>query len=140
MNRNKEQSWLRRNLKWVIGGGIGCFGVAAVCVGFFVLIFFAVFGTIKSSDVYQTALSRAQESPVVIEALGSPIEDGFVPSGSINISGPSGNADLAIPISGPKGKGTIYAVARRSAGRWDFTLLEVGVESTGQRIDLLAEG
>ena len=77
---------------------------------FVVCIFFLVFSVLKSSDVYKTALARAKNNPRVVAALGDPIHDGLVPSGKTNVEGPSGEADLAIPISGPKGKATIYAV------------------------------
>ena len=72
-----------------------------------------------------------------LQALGEPIEPGFMPSGSINISGPSGNADLAIPISGPQGSDTIYLVATKEAGRWNFSLLEVEIKEQSERINLL---
>ena len=58
-------------------------------------------------------------------------------SGNINVNGSSGHADLSIPIFGPKGKGKIYAVARKSAGVWQFQTLQVEVEGQPERIDLL---
>ena len=58
-------------------------------------------------------------------------------SGKTNVNGASGEADLAIPVSGPKGKGTLYVVAAKSAGRWSYTTLVVEVAKTGGRIDLL---
>ena len=36
----------------------------------------------KSTDVYKAALARAQAHPSVIEALGSPIKEGFLVSGN----------------------------------------------------------
>jgi Cytochrome oxidase complex assembly protein 1 len=38
------------------------------------------------------------------------------PSGKTNVTGLSGEAELAISISGRKGKGTIYVIATKSAG------------------------
>ena len=95
------------------------------------------FGAMKSSDVYKEALARAKASPAVAEALGTPIKAGYFISGNIKVSGPSGDADLSIPISGPRGKGTIYVEARKSAGEWSFSLLEVKIAGTQERIDLL---
>ena len=60
--------------------------------------------------------------------------------GSINISGAAGNADLAIPISGPNGRGTIYARATRSAGKWTFSQLVVEIKATKEKIDLMEHG
>jgi Cytochrome oxidase complex assembly protein 1 len=42
--------------------------------------------------------------PAVIEALGSPIKEGFFVSGNTNVNGASGEANLSIPISGPREK------------------------------------
>jgi hypothetical protein len=102
----------------------------------FVLMSF-VFGMMKSSDAYSQALTRAKANPAVIEALGSPIKDGYFTSGSINETGPSGTAELSIPISGPKGSGTIFLEAHKSAGEWSFTKLVVEIDKSNQRIDLL---
>jgi hypothetical protein len=52
------------------------------------------------------------------------------------VNGGSGDADLTIPISGPKGKGTIYAVATKSAGEWTYSKLVVKIDRTGDAIDL----
>ena len=98
---------------------------------------FLVFGTLKSTDVYKTALARAKSDPAVVEALGTPITEGFFMSGSTHVQGTSGDADIGIPISGPKGKGTVYAVATKSAGRWNYSTLEVEVNGRADRINLL---
>lgn len=96
-----------------------------------------VFGLMKEADVYGMALERARAHPEVVAALGTPIEEGWIPGGSININGPSGEASMSIPISGPNGAATIYLEARKSAGEWHFSTLVAEIESGGRRIDLL---
>jgi hypothetical protein len=96
-----------------------------------------VFSAMKSTDVYKDALARAKSNSAVIEALGSPIIEGFLVSGNTNVNGASGEANLSIPISGPNGKGTIYVAANKSLGRWNYSGLMVEVIKTHQRIDLL---
>ena len=96
-----------------------------------------VFSAIKSTDVYKEALARAKADPAVIEALGSPIKDGFLVSGNTNVNGLSGESNLAIPISGPKAKGTIYLSVTKSLGQWNYSGLVVEVRQTHQRIDVL---
>jgi hypothetical protein len=125
--------WWSRNWKWFVP--TGCFTLIALGVVFVVCIFAIVFGALKSSDAYKTALARAKEDRRVTAALGTPIKDGLVPSGKTNVEGSSGQADLAIPISGPKGKGTIYAVAAKSGGEWTFSKLTVKTDA-GETIDL----
>ncbi len=134
-NTVEQKGWLARNWKWLIPLG-GC-GTILACVGCLALIFVTVFGAIKSSDVYQQALVMTQEHPKAREVLGTPIKAGFLPSGSINVDGSGGEADLEIPVSGPDGSGTLYAVATKSAGKWKFTTLELVVEDSGARINIL---
>ena len=75
----------------------------------------------KSTDVYKDALARARANPAVIEALGSPIKDGFLMSGNTNVNGAAGESNLSIPIPGPKGQGTIYVSAQKSLGNWNYS-------------------
>jgi Cytochrome oxidase complex assembly protein 1 len=96
-----------------------------------------VFSAVKSTDPYKDALARAKMHPAVIEALGSPIKEGFFVSGNTNVNGASGESNLSIPISGPKGKGTIYVKAAKSLGRWSYSGLVVKIQATRNRIDLL---
>ena len=107
--------------------------MGACFAAFLVLV---VFSALKQSDAYKMAVARAKADSRVVAALGTPIEEGWYLSGKTNVNGGSGDADLSIPISGPKGKGTIYAVATKSAGEWTYSKLQVKIDSTGETIDL----
>jgi hypothetical protein len=131
-------NWWARNWKWFVPAG--CFSILILFVAFVGAIALIVFGALKSTDVYKGALARARVNSVVIEVLGSPITEGFLISGNTNVNGASGEANLSIPISGPKGKGTIYVAANKSLGRWNYTGLVVEIAKTHQRIDLLQGG
>jgi hypothetical protein len=128
-----RRNWWSRNWKWFVP--TGCLTMIALGVLFLVCILFFVFSILKSSDVYKIAVSRAESDHRVTAALGTPINEGLVPSGKTNMNGPSGEADIAIPISGPKGKATIYAVGTKSGGEWKFSKLAVQVDD-GEMIDL----
>lgn len=91
----------------------------------------------RASALSQSAL-RAQSYPAVIQRLGEPVKRGWMTTGSVETSGPSGHADLAIPLSGPKGKGTLYAVASKRAGQWILQTLQLKVEGERSALDLLA--
>jgi len=116
---------------------VGCFSVALLFLLFVGSVVAIVFSGIKSTDVYKQAIARATADPGVIDALGSPIKEGFLVSGNTNVNGASGESNLAIPISGPAGKGTIYASAIKSLGQWNYTGLVVEIGQTHKRIDLL---
>jgi len=130
----ERTNWWGRNWKWFVP--TGCLGMLVLLAGFIFVIIGVVFGAMKSSDAYKTALARAKADSRVVNALGSPITDGFLVSGKTNVSGSSGDADMTVPISGPKGKGTIYFVASKFAGEWTFSKLIVEVGDTGEKIDL----
>lgn len=134
-DQRNDNNWFTRNWKWAVPSG--CLVVLVIFGLFAGGIVYFVFKMIKQSDVYDEAVQIVCEHEAVIDSLGTPIEDGWFVSGSINVSGPSGDADLAIPISGPYGEGTIFAVAQKKAGRWQYQVLEVQVQGQDERIVII---
>jgi Cytochrome oxidase complex assembly protein 1 len=130
-----KRNWWKRNWKWFVP--LGCFSMVVLFLALVGSIALIVFSAMKSTNVYKDALARAKANSAVIEALGQPIKEGFLVSGNTNVNGASGEANLSIPISGPKGKGTIYVAANKSLGRWNYSGLVVEIARTHQRIDLL---
>ena len=128
-------NWWTRNWKWFVP--TGCLTIVVLFVAFVGSIVIIVFSSIKSTDPYKDAFAKAKMHPAVIEALGSPIKEGFFVSGNTNVNGAAGEANLAIPVSGSKGKGTIYVKAEKSLGRWSYSDLVVEIQKTGHRSDLL---
>ncbi|MBX7209207.1 MAG: cytochrome c oxidase assembly factor 1 family protein [Verrucomicrobiaceae bacterium] len=126
-----------------IGKGvlIGCGGCAIIVTGIaavFAVIFFSVFAAIGSSDAVAEAIKRASASPKVREQLGTPLTRGWFTSGNIETANGSSSADVRIPVKGPKLNGYIHAVGyKRGEEGWVFTVLEVTVSGSGERIDLL---
>jgi len=135
MNSPQQKGWFSRNWKWFIP--VGCLSVVVMAVAVVAAGIYFVFGAIKSSDVYQQALAKTRSNPAVVRELGEPIEAGWRISGSINVSNDSGNADVRIPVSGPKKSGAVYATAIKKQGKWDFSTLEVEIEGDTKRINLL---
>jgi hypothetical protein len=135
--RNPSPGWWRRNWKWLVPM------LAAVLLTLFlaaILAFMsAIFGMIKSSDAYQHPLQQAQRSPAAIAALGEPMKPGWLVMGNINVNGPSGDANLQIPVAGPKGSGDLFVEAKKSAGEWSYQTLVLQLDNDGKRIDLLEE-
>lgn len=100
-------------------------------------IFALVTSLFRHNEAYQMALEEARRNPLAKERLGSPVQTGWWSgSGSIQETGPSGSASLAIPIRGPKGSGTLYLDAEKHAGHWTMTSLELEAPA-GQRIRLI---
>ena len=117
--------------KWAIAGLVAL--VAMIAIG--IATFFAVMSALKDSEPYKLAVTQVQASRAAVDALGTPISTG-TPSGSIEVSGVKGQADLAIPATGPKAKGTIYLDATRDMGAWKINRIELEVEGRPGRINL----
>jgi hypothetical protein len=122
-------------LKWV---ALGCVGLLLLGCALAAAIVWVSFGAMKRSEAAQLALERARAHPEVVEALGEPIEVGWLMGGSISVTGPSGEARLSIPLAGPRAEGTLFLEAVKRAGRWELTLLELAPEG-GEQINLLAD-
>jgi len=130
-----QKRWLDRHSLWKIP--LGCLTLFLLLAVFLAVLFTVIMTSFRSSDVYKQAVARAAASPEVRTEIGEPIRAARLISGHLNVSGSTGNADLSIPISGPRGKGVIRAVAAKSEGVWHFTVLQVNVEGHAESIDLL---
>jgi hypothetical protein len=128
-----KRSWLEQNPFWKIP--LGCLALIFL-LGVFAVVLVAVITTsFRHSEVYKQALIQAAGNPQVRELIGEPIKPAGFISGKINVSGSTGNANLSIPISGPRGKGAIHAVANKTAGVWRFTDLKLSVDGQPASID-----
>jgi len=129
-----RKNWWDRNWKWFVP--TGCLSLLVLFGLFIAGIFFGVTSMIKESDAYKGAITEVQHNKAVIEKLGSPIETDGMTSGSINVSGSTGNCDLQIPIKGSKGTGVLFVVAVKR-GDWKYSEMAVYVDETKEEIDLL---
>ncbi len=130
-----KPTWLSKNLGWVVS--VGCLSMILLGCLFVMSIFGVATTALKSSDAYAIAMSTAEHDPVVIAELGAPLEPGWFVSGSVNVSGGSGHADLSIPVSGSVHSGKVNAVAEKSGGAWTFSKLNVTVNGRPGALDLL---
>ena len=127
-----RKSWFSRNWKWLVPV------ILIVVCGLPLALMGAVFAAMKNSDAAKESVFQAQTNSQVVNQLGTPIAEGWLVTGSINTSTTSGDADLAIPISGPKGHAKIYVTAHKVAGAWNYSVMEVAIEGSNERINLLA--
>ena len=131
-----RKSWLEQHPQWKIP--LGCLTLLFLIAVFGLLTMTIITTSFRSSDVYKQALVKAAESQQVRDLMGEPIRAAWLISGDLHVNGSTGNANLSIPISGPRGKGVIRAVAFKSEGVWRFTYLKVKVEGQDESIDLLS--
>lgn len=130
-----KRNWLERNAGWKIP--LGLLTLLFLVAVFVVVLMTIIVSSFRNSDVYQQAMAKVVENQQVRELIGEPIKAAWLISGQMNVAGSTGHANLSIPISGPRGKGLIRAVADKS-GIWRFTYLQVSVDGRAENIDLLS--
>ena len=135
MNDNGEKK--KGITKWILMGCGGCLVLLLGLTAFVIVLGGFIFQIMKNSDPYEEALDLARRNPEVIEAIGEPVEPGFMVWGSIETSGPSGEASISFPIKGTSGEAQVYVEAEKSAGQWKYSVLAVEIEGQERRINLL---
>ncbi len=110
--------------------GCGCLGVILVGVAVIGLIFWGAGKALKSAEPYRDSIAAVEGNAAAAEALGTPIKPGFMPSGNFNFSNGEGKVDFSIPVSGPKGKGTLRVVGSKPAGAssWTYETWQLDVQ------------
>lgn len=122
---------------WVVIAAVAVAGVVGLA-GFTMFTMGLVNSTFEDSGAYQQAIQKASTDSRIVELLGSPISKGSMASGSISTAGDAtGEADLSIPITGPKGNARLYASGKLHAGVWSWQTLEVDAKNGQPRINLL---
>lgn len=134
MEEIKQKSWFRKNWLWFVPS-MGCLTIIVLIV----VGVFGVFSMINDFEPTKFALEEASTNPIVIEALGEPIEKDGVTSGNFTFNNGEGNADFSIPISGPKGMGTVRVVAEQKDDEWTYEKLYVTIKESNEKINLLAK-
>lgn len=132
-----SSNWFYANLKWLMP--VGCLALIGAFVALSALILVIIFGSMRSTWAYQEGMELASTHPDVAAGLGEPITSGWFITGSINLSGASGNADLSIPLRGSQSHGTLHVVASRHEGEWTMRRARVEIEDQADPIDLIPE-
>jgi hypothetical protein len=132
----RRQTTSGRNVPLMIG--LGCFGLLVMGCLFIAGVFTISSLAMRSSDAYELALAAAQRDPSVTAALGTPVRAGWLTTGQVNVTGSRGEANLEIPISGPRGSGTLAVRATKSAGKWTIGSLNLRISGRPTPLDLLS--
>lgn len=129
--------------KWVLFGCGGCLGLIALGIAGVVGFVFVVLGAIKQTDAYKIALSKAQNSPALQAAIGTPIKENFFsPMGSASTNNGAGEANIILTLEGTNGRAAVVTAtaSKPAGGEWQFSVLNAKVAPSGPDIDLLTEG
>jgi hypothetical protein len=125
--------------KWVLFGCGGCLGLLVLLGLAGAGIFWFAMGALKKTDVFAETLKRAQASPEVQQALGSPIDTGWMLQGSMNVNNGNGVADLTFPLKGSKAEGSVRVKATQTAtSPWQYSVMEA-ILPDGTVVDLRSD-
>lgn len=118
MEDAQRTTWFQRNRKWAIPVGCllllmgGCLASLAVVGLKATKAVTAEYAEVASLP--RQAANEAKMNQAVIDALGQPIEAGQMQNTRYNRQNSETHVEFALPLSGPKGKGTLQVRAFRS--------------------------
>jgi hypothetical protein len=106
---------------------LGVLAGLGLVLGIFGAMFAGIVHLIKGTAAYRASLEYATHAPAVVRALGSPMEDGVIPTGGVTANGASGDARFSIRLHGPRADGRVHVVSHRAGGVWiiDHATLEL---------------
>ncbi len=124
-----QPSWWKRNWKWVVPVG-GCLTMLILIGAFVGSLFYGVTSMFEDSTPYEYAFEKINNDEKMVELMGLPIEKDGMVQGTINWNNNEKNADMKIPISGPKGSGTLYIKATGEGDQWIYHEIRVVVKDS----------
>ena len=137
MDENREQkNWFGRNRKWTIPS-MGCLTLIIITIIFASTMVTKLTGVFKDTVPYSVGMENLIKNELVIKALGEPIEANGMFQGNIRYNDDEGNADLMVPVRGPKGEATLLIIAVKNDDVWTYNTMEVTISDTNEKIDLL---
>ncbi|MEO0525848.1 MAG: cytochrome c oxidase assembly factor Coa1 family protein [Bacteroidota bacterium] len=132
-----QPSWWKRNWKWVVPAG-GCLSLILVLVFFIGYLVYGVSNIFSGSEPYEYAFEKINNDEQIVGLLGAPIEKDGMVKGSINWNNGEKKADMEIPITGPKGTGTLYINASGNGDGWIYHEIKVTIKDN-EAFDLLED-
>lgn len=130
-----KKNWFQRNWLWLIP--TGCATLIVIFVLFIGGIIFGAVSMVKNSEPFEEALERAQRHEVVIEHLGEPLESDGLFDGNLSYSNGEKEANITVPVKGPKGKGKIKVIGSATDDTWSYEKMEIILLAEKDTINLL---
>lgn len=136
LTRAPPPGWWQRHWRWAMP--LAVLAVLLMVAGIVWLALVEWSRWSRASEPYQEAMRRARCSIELVAVLGEPIQDGFLPTGSVqrNANG-SASSQYVVSLSGPRGEAELYLEAHRENGAWDYPLL-YAITRDDAAIDLTA--
>lgn len=85
---------------------------------FFIFLFVFIGNAMKNSEAYKLAIQEIEKNPEIKEETGGIVGYGFMPTGSINVSGNEGQAQLEITVKGKLKDIDVNTYLESKNGKW----------------------
>lgn len=116
-----KKSWFRHNMLWFVPAVILLTAIPIACCGGG---FWMIWNTF--SPPYHAALKIAQESPLMVDELGSPITGGQdINVKNYDLDEGNGSCNISFEITGPKSEGLVIAEMNCVDDVWTASNLRV---------------
>ena len=136
----KEESWFKRNWKWVVptGGCLTLIIIGALVIGTLV---YKVSNVIGDFNYQEQALEKVNLHEKAIELLGSPIKKSgpLDQQFKIDSNGEGTSLEIEFNVSGSKKEGVLYIDAKIDDEETIYNQLYIIINDTEEKIDLLFE-
>lgn len=138
--RQKKSFWSNPWLWTGVGCCGGCIAIPLILMAMFGGGIFYMFGKSGATDLKAATVEQAKADPRVIEALGEPIDTGWLGESNVSINNGKTIVRLGVPLEGPKGNGTLHVDAEKTDDGWNFQRLEVEIDGSGETFELTPPG
>lgn len=121
--------------------GCGCLGMPLLIVGLGIVglggTFWQMVRSSGSYQVYQLAAAEVETNAIVAEALGSPIEPGWISQTKEHYNNESGYVCLRFGVTGANLSGSAYAEAQNIESTWQLHQLLLTVDGESEMVKLI---
>ena len=135
--RTAEKPWVQRHWILLLILSLGLMVALTGAIGFGAMYVFM--SSMKDTEPYREAMRRTQADPRAIAALGQPIEPTGTILGAVEQKD-GGTAQLFIFVRGPRGEADVQVEGTYHDRAWDYRVMQIDVDASGDRIDLLEGG
>lgn len=130
--RHSTPPWLERLHWWLRRATVAMLMVLLISLTTVGVLIYLV----TSSTPYRESMLEVRLHPAVIARLGTPIDTGWLISGRHRSENGVFILDIAVPVTGPKGAGTVFLEASKQDESWVVDRIIVEVKNQKEMMNL----
>lgn len=140
MSNEHGETWWKRNWHWLVPVLVLSAATTIVILVASLVWWVANGGDQRMYLDWDVISARTDTNAQIKATLGTPVQPDGLVSGQICTKPEHKRMNTKFRVVGPGGKGIFTAIGARTDGRWQWNTLQIVVDGSGQRIDLLGPG